>query len=266
MADHTSPQMPPRSTGKTTLGVVGSPFLTRIRLHEDRLQPGEHPFTLPILADGLSLDLTAPVTFFVGENGSGKSSLLEALAWSTGFGMHGGSRDHRFEADTEGHALGRALALGWRQRSVDGFFLRAETFHTFSTYLESVESNWTRYGGRSFHERSHGEAFLALFEHRFEDGLYLLDEPEAALSPQRQLAFLRIVHHLASQRIAQFVIATHSPILLSLPGATVLSFDGGKIQPVDYRETEHFRLTRDFLNAPERYFRHLLADADEDAR
>jgi len=119
MADHTSPEMPPRSTGKTTLGVVGSSFLTRIGLHEDRLQPGVHPFTLPILAHGLSLDLTAPVTFFVGENGSGKSSLLEALAWSTGFGMHGGSRDHRFEADTEGHALGRALALGWRQRSVD---------------------------------------------------------------------------------------------------------------------------------------------------
>lgn len=107
-----------------------------------------------------------------------------------------------------------------------------------------------------------GEAFLALFAHRFEDGLYLLDEPEAALSPQRQLAFLRILHDLAQRRIAQFVIATHSPILLCLPGATVLSFDDDHIVPIDYRDTEHFTLTRDFLNAPDRYLRHLLRDAD----
>lgn len=261
-----SSSMPPRSATKTTPGVLGSPFLTRIALRDDRVEEGVHPFTLPILSRAFALEVTTPVTYFVGENGSGKSSLLEALAWSAGFGMHGGSRDHRFEADTEGHALGRALTLSWRQRSVDGFFLRAETFHDFSTYLESVDCQWTRYGGRSFHQRSHGEAFLALFEHRFEDGLYLLDEPEAALSPQRQLAFLRIVNHLASQRIAQFVIATHSPILLSLPGATVLSFDGDQIAPIDYRETEHFQLTRDFLNAPERYFRHLFADPDAEAR
>ena len=244
----------------------GSPFLTRIALRDDRAEPGVHPFTLPILANGLVLKLTTPVTFLVDENGSGKSTLLEALAWSTGFGMHGGSRDHQLEADTDGHALGRALRLSWRQRSTDGFFLRAETFHSFTTQLESAGSSWSRYGGKSFHERSHGEAFLALFEHRFEDGLYLLDEPEAALSPQRQLAFLRIVHHLASQRIAQFIIATHSPILLSLPGATVLSFDSGEITSVDYRETEHFTLTRDFLNAPDRFFRHLFADSDDDQR
>jgi predicted ATPase len=254
--------MPPRSSVKTTPGVTGSPFLTRVSLRDERVQPGVHPFTLPILSDGLALSFTTPVTFFVGENGSGKSSLIEALAWSAGFGMHGGSRDHQFAEASEGHALGRALALSWRQRSVDGFFLRAETFHHFSSYLEAVGSTWDRYGGRSFHERSHGEAFLALFEHRFEDGLYLLDEPEAALSPQRQLAFLRIVHSLASQRVAQFIVATHSPILLSLPGATVLSFDGGVIRPVDYRETEHFQITRDFLNAPERYFRHLFDDGE----
>ncbi|MEJ7758233.1 MAG: AAA family ATPase [Gemmatimonadaceae bacterium] len=254
--------MPPRPKSETTRKVVGSPFLTRVALREDRTVPGVHPFTLPILADGLALEFTTPVTFFVGENGSGKSTLLEALAWSTGFGMHGGNRDHQFADGTEGHALGRALRLSWRQRSTDGFFLRAETLHSFTTQLESAESTWSRYGGKSFHERSHGEAFLALFEHRFEDGLYLLDEPEAALSPQRQLAFLRIVHDLASQRIAQFIVATHSPILLSLPGATVLSFDSGEITAVDYRETEHFTLTRDFLNAPERFFRHLFAEGD----
>jgi predicted ATPase len=244
--------------------ITGSPFLTSVGLKPDRVQPGQHPFTLPIL-DDLHLEFHTPVTFFVGENGSGKSSILEGLAWATGFGLHGGNRDHQFVDGAEGHTLGRALSLGWRQRTADGFFLRAETFHHFSSYLESVESTWRSYGGRSFHTRSHGEAFLALFEHRFEDGLYLLDEPEAALSPQRQLAFLRILHDLATRRIAQFIVATHSPMLLCLPGATILSFDGGCITPVDYRDTGHFTLTRDFLNAPERFLRHLLVDEGEPA-
>ena len=244
-------------------GVFGSPFLTHIKLREDRVQDGVHPFTLPILANGLSLEFTTPVTFFVGENGSGKSSVLEALAWSTGFGLHGGNRDHQFVDDGEGHALGRALALSWRQRSTDGFFLRAETFHQFSTHLEASGSQFQRYGGRSLHERSHGEAFLALFEHRFEDGLYLLDEPEAALSPQRQLAFLRIMNHLASRRIAQFIVATHSPMLLCLPGARVLSFDGAQVEEIPFQESEHFQLTRRFLNDPASYFRHLFAESDE---
>jgi predicted ATPase len=188
---------------------------------------------------------------------------MEALAWSVGFGMQGGGRDHQFADDAEGHALGRALALSWRQKTADGFFLRAETFHNFSTYLEDSASTFDRYGGRSLHQQSHGEAFLSLFEHRFEDGLYLLDEPEAALSPQRQLAFLGIIHDLASRRVAQFIIATHSPILLCLPGATVLTFDKGQVKAIPYQETHHFQLTRDFLNAPERFFRHLLTPPEE---
>lgn len=240
--------------------MIGSPFLSRVSLREDRIQPDVHPFTLPVLANGLTLEFTTPVTFFVGENGSGKSSLLEALAWATGFGLHGGNRDHQYVDGEEGHALGRALALSWRQRSTDGFFLRAETFHQFSSYLEESGSTFARYGGRSLHEQSHGEAFLSLFEHRFEDGLYLLDEPEAALSPQRQLAFMQIMHGLAQQRVAQFIVATHSPLLLCLPGARVLEFENGVISEVAYRDTEHFRLTRDFLNDPERYFRYLFAD------
>jgi predicted ATPase len=241
---------------------LGSPFLTHVGLRDDRVQPGVHPFTLPILEHGLSLDFTTPVTFLVGENGSGKSSLLEAIAWSTGFGLHGGNRDHQFVDGAEGHALGRALSLSWRQRTTDGFFLRAETFHQFSTQLEESGTTFQRYGGRSFHERSHGEAFLALFEHRFEDGLFLLDEPEAALSPQRQLAFLRIMHDLASRRIAQFIVATHSPMLLCLPNSRVLSFEEGRIVETPYEETEHFQLTRGFLNNPGSYLRYLLADDD----
>jgi predicted ATPase len=243
--------------------VPGSPFLTHIALRGKRIVPGPYPFDVPIL-NGLNLTLSTPVTFFVGENGSGKSTLLEALAWSVGFGAQGGNRDHRYEEDTGGHALGRALKLSWRQRTTTGFFLRAETFHDFSTYLESVGSTFSSYGGESFHNKSHGEAFLALFEHRFEDGLYLLDEPEAALSPQRLLAFLHILHQLTAPRIAQFIIATHSPMLLAFPGATVLSFDGGVIREVDYRDTNHFQLTRDFLRSPQRFLRHLLDDTHDD--
>ena len=118
------------------------------------------------------------------------------------------------------------------------------------------------YGGVPLHEQSHGEAFLAVFRNRFEDGLYLLDEPEAALSPQRQLAFLAILHQLTRAGVAQFIIATHSPILLAFPGATILSFDNGTPAPIEYRDTEHYQITREFLEAPERFFRHLL-DSDD---
>jgi hypothetical protein len=158
------------------------------------------------------------------------------------------------------------LRSSWRQKVSGGFFLRAETFFNFATYLEDVDSSFMAYGGKSLHRQSHGEAFLSLFQHRFEDGLYLLDEPEAALSPQRQLAFLRILHDLTAQKIAQFVIATHSPMLLTFPGATIFSLDAEQIRPVTYQETDHFQITRDFLNAPERYYRHLLEEGTEYSR
>jgi len=243
----------------------GSPFLTHIGLKEDKVQPGIHPFTLPLLEEPLDIRLSTPVTFLVGENGAGKSTLLEALAWAAGFGQRGGHRDQSFAEGADGHTLGRALRMGWRQRVTGGFFLRAETFFDFASYLEEVGSTFESYGGKSLHDQSHGEAFLSLFSHNFEDGLFILDEPEAALSPQRQLAFLRILHDLGGKKVAQFVIATHSPILLTLPGSRVLSLDSGKISEVDYRDTEHFRLTRDFLNAPERFFRHLLEEEQQGA-
>lgn len=242
--------------------VTGSPFLVRIALREDRIQPGEHPFTLPLFENGFALELTTPVTFLVGENGSGKSSLLEALAWALGFGMQGGNRDNSYAEGANGHPLGRALGLSWRQRVTDGFFLRAETFFNFATYLEEAGSSFHAYGGRSLHQQSHGEAFLALFQNRFEDGVYLLDEPEAALSPARQLALLRVLHDLTKSRIAQFVIATHSPMLMAFPGATVLAIEDGRIAPMDFRETEHYQLTRGFLEDPERYFRWLFEDEE----
>jgi predicted ATPase len=246
--------------------LLGSPFLTAVGLRDDRVQLDIYPFTLPLLARGLALKFSTPVTFLVGENGSGKSTLLESLAWAVGFNAQGGNRDNSYAEGADGHTLGRALHLSWRQKVAGGFFLRAETFFNFATYLEEVGSTFLAYGGKSLHKQSHGEAFLALFDNRFEDGLYLLDEPEAALSPQRQLAFLRILHDLAARKTAQFVIATHSPILMALPGATVLSVDGDELREVAYRDTEHYQVTRDFLNAPERFCRYLFrTDDDENA-
>jgi predicted ATPase len=246
--------------------ILGSPFLTHLSLREDRIQRGVHPFTIPLLErQDFELNFTTPVTFLVGENGSGKSTLLEALAWALGFNSQGGNRDNSYAEGADGHPLGRALHLSWRQRVTDGFFLRAETFFNFATFLEEAGSSFLAYGGRSLHQQSHGEAFLALFENRVEDGMYLLDEPEAALSPGRQLTFLSILHQLASMKVAQFVIATHSPILLTLPGATVLSIEEGRLREVSYRDTEHYQLTRDFLNSPERYHRHLFrSEGSED--
>jgi predicted ATPase len=211
---------------------------------------------------GLPLVLDTPITFVVGENGSGKSTLLEGLAWALGFAATGGDRNSSYAEGADGHALGSALHLAWRQRVSDGFFLRAETFFNWVGYMESVGSPFNAYGGRSLNARSHGEAFLALFDNRLEDGVYLLDEPEAALSPSRQMSFLVILHRLAQSRSAQLIVATHSPILLTLPGATVLHADDRGPHRVDYRDTEHYRLTRDFLVAPERYLRHLLESDD----
>jgi predicted ATPase len=256
------PKQSQRRSATRSFTLPGSPFLTRIGLHEDRVTPGVHPFTLPLIENGLDITLSAPVTFLVGENGSGKSTLLEALAWALGYSAQGGARSESYAEGVDGHALGRALALSWRQRVTDGFFLRAETFFNFASYLEEVGSDFRAYGGRPLHAQSHGEAFLALFQNRFEDGVYILDEPEAALSPARQLAFLRVIHQLTVTKCAQLIIATHSPILLTFPGATVLLLEDGQIRSVGYRDTEHYQLTRGFLEAPERFYRFLLEDDD----
>lgn len=236
---------------------LGAPFLRRVVTLPELVHPGRHPFDIPAFTQGIDLSFRSNVTFFVGENGSGKSTLLEALAECCGFSPEGGSRDHQREALAERSELAQALRLSWLPKVAEGFFMRAESFYNFATYIDQV-SNLRAYGGKSLHAQSHGESFLALFANRFEHGLYILDEPEAALSPQRQLAFLGIIHELEAPAHAQFLISTHSPIILSYPGAVLFSLDGPSISEVSYRETEHYVFTRDFLNAPERYFRHLF--------
>ena len=237
----------------------GAPFLRHVASLPEAFDASRHPFNIPAFSRGIDIDLTSKVTFFVGENGTGKSTLLEALAECCGFNPEGGSRDHQRAAFADRSALAQALRLSWTPKVVEGFFLRAESFYNFATYIETV-SDLRAYGGRSLHAQSHGESFMSLFVNRFEQGIYLLDEPEAALSPQRQLSFLRLLHDLTAGGHAQFLIATHSPIILSYPGAVIFSLDGGGIEQIDYRNTRHFLITRDFLNSPERFFKHLLAD------
>ncbi len=224
---------------------TGAPFLHRIVSHEEKFDRSRYPFNIPAFLGGIDITLDARVTFLVGENGSGKSTLLESIAECCGFNPEGGNRDHYRESFEDRSELAQALKLSWFPRTTEGFFLRAESFFNFATYLETA-SDLRAYGGKSLHQQSHGESFLALFENRFEQGFYILDEPEAALSPKRQLTFMSIIHHLESPGHAQFLIATHSPILLSYPGAKIISFDEDGLREVEYKETEHYQLTKGF--------------------
>lgn len=242
----------------------GKPFLRTIHSLAEQWDAERYPFNAPALAEGIDLTLRARVTFLVGENGSGKSTLLEALAECCGFNPEGGNRDHVRATFAERSELAQALKLTWFPKVTQGFFMRAESFYNFATYLDGTGTSYSAYGGESLHHQSHGESFLALFENRFEQGLYLLDEPEAALSPQRQLAFLRILRDLERSGHAQFIIATHSPILLAYPGAALINFDQPGMREIAYEDTEHYRISRDFLNAPGRFFRHLFDEEGEE--
>jgi predicted ATPase len=245
------------------------PFLKGIRTIPDMVMPDKYPFTIPVFAGGLDIEFTHNVTFLVGENGSGKSTLLEAIAEDCGFNPSGGSRNHSYQhVDTESD-LASALRLSWYPKVTTGFFLRAESFFNFASYIDEVErddpSILDAYGGKSLHRQSHGESFLSLFTNHFHQGIYLLDEPEAALSPNRQLSLLAILHELESSGRAQFIIATHSPMLICYPGSCILSLDGGSIHEVDYRETDQYRLMKDFLENPQRYFRPLFEEEMDQA-
>lgn len=211
------------------------------------------------------LMLDTPVTFLVGENGSGKSTLLEAIAVSCGFNAEGGTRNFTFSTRATHSELGEYITVAKRRYSRDGFFLRAESFYNVATNIDEMDEEPSfsprlidSYGGVSLHSQSHGESFLALVQNRFGgEGLYLLDEPEAALSPTRQLTLLGEMHQLV-ERDSQFIIATHSPILMAYPGARIYELSENGIASVEYRETEHYQLTRRFLENPERMLRYLL--------
>jgi predicted ATPase len=214
-----------------------------------------------------SLELHPKVTFFVGENGSGKSTLLEALAVALGFNPEGGSKNFCFGTRKSHSTLHEFLRVARGiKKPRDGFFLRAESFFNVATEIENLDNadyvmgppviNY--FGGKSLHEQSHGESFLTLMMNRFgSQGFYVLDEPEAALSPQRQLAVLSRLHDLVLDN-SQFVIATHSPILMAYPDAWIYACTTDGIVRANYKDTEHYQVTRDFLSNPERTLRVLL--------
>ncbi len=214
----------------------------------------------------LDLEFTSPVTFFIGENGSGKSTLLEALAERSGLPAAGGSPAETGVGYTPENqaALTPFLRAGFRRKPRDGYFFRAEHQAHLAALLEEREKDpdfigdpYQHYGGKSLLVRSHGEAFLELMRHRLQTGLFLMDEPEAALSPARQLSLLALIADRVEGTRSQFIIATHSPILLTYPGATILSFDGGALQTIALEETDHYQITRDILANPEKYWKHL---------
>lgn len=240
-------------------------FLKRITLlHTDIPSYHEYPFSIPSIKSIDEIELENNVTFFVGENGSGKSTLLEAIADRCDFNTAGGSRNNSYKVHASGSSLGDAIRLSWMPKVTNGFFLRAESFYHFASHLDEVDDNGFRdYGGKSLHKQSHGESFLSLFINRFRgNAIYLLDEPEAALSPQRQLSLMRIIHDLTRKGDAQFIIATHSPILLGYPDAQILSFDNGKIVEIEYESTHHYQITKYFLQNRERFLAELFAEED----
>jgi len=221
-----------------------------------------YPFDIPAIRALGELALTSSVTFFVGENGAGKSTLLEAIGSEAGFNVAGGSANHVYETAQKEAPLAEALRLAWLPKTHKGFFMRAESLFHFASYLDNLAGKDPSgllhfYGGKSLHAQSHGESFLALFQSRFREGLFLLDEPEAALSPLRQLSLMRVIHDCEAK--AQFIIATHSPILLAYPGARILLFDEEGLREVRYDEVPHVRLTRSFMDKPERYLGELFA-------
>lgn len=256
---------------KSTYSFTG-PLLNSVRLAP--LNPsdvGQYPFTVPIIQNLKEIQLPTQVTFFIGENGTGKSTLLEALAHHAGFGAEGGSKNIAFKTSVSEvysgtQRLADNLTLSWRQKPKDGYFFKAESFYNVANYIDYLQKEcggaaYDAYGGKSLHAQSHGESFLSFFKNRVgKNGFYILDEPEAALSPQRQLSLLVILDELAKNSNTQFIIATHSPLLLAYPHATIYSCDDTELRTIAYTDTPHYQITKDFLNNPERYLHQLFAE------
>jgi predicted ATPase len=246
-------------------------FVSEITLRRDpRGVSEEYPYSLPAIRHLETLPFRTAVTFFVGENGSGKSTLLEGIAGAFGLNPEGGTKHVRFASRSSHSPLFRDLKLKKVPPApTDSYFLRAETFYNVASVIERPEDyrafDLETFGGRSLHDRSHGEAFLALVLHRLRgNGFYLFDEPEAALSPNRQLALLAAMAQLVSKR-SQFIVATHSPILMAYPGATIFLLGDEAPRPIEFTETEHYQVTRAFLDHPDRMLRELM-DAEANDR
>ena len=229
-------------------------------LFDNSLSENSYLNDLPIikyLAANKKLKFSSNITFFVGENGTGKSTLLEAIAVAYGFNAEGGTRNFSFSTKDTHSELSEHITLGKRDYAKDGFFLRAESLYNAATYIDEVKATHN-YGNISLHNQSHGESFLSIVQNRFSgNGLYLLDEPEAALSPMRLMTLIVEMDTLLKNN-SQFIIATHSPILMAFPNAEMLQFSESGIEKAKYYETEHYKTTKLFIEDPEKMIHHLI--------
>ena len=240
------------------MALTAKPYLRSLSIRDaDDIDTSRYPFSIPAVQNIGTLSLHPDVTFFIGENGAGKSTVLEAIAVAMGLPAEGGSRNvWRQQQEVSKLQQHLRLVKGYKPPRWS-YFLRAESVFNVISYMDSVEPSKP-----SLHTRSHGEAFMDLLLGLSDDGFYLLDEPEAALSPTRQLAALSRIDQLVKAG-SQFIIATHSPILLAYPNAKILVFDGDGVKEVAYEDTEHYAVTRDFLNHYERRLQQLLGDEQE---
>lgn len=237
-------------------------YLRSLEIHGDRFPTSEwFPFNIPVLRRTCRVDFLSPIAFFTGDNGTGKSALLDAIARKGGFLPWGGTKIHRAHHNPYETQLANHMALGLSPRHPYGFHFRAEAFFNFASSLDDILLDDPKrdkyYGGGSLNVISHGESFLAFFRgYSFQlDGLYLLDEPEAALSPRNQVELTQLILDAVSGGRKQYIIATHSPIMLGCPGAQILSFDYGSIQTVDYTSTSSYNFYKDFIGDPSKFFK-----------
>ncbi|MGS0741264.1 AAA family ATPase [Glaciimonas sp. GG7] len=250
--------------------LAAKPYLRALKINPDKeIDFDAYPFSIPAVRELEQLDFHPDVTFLVGENGAGKSTLLEAMAIAWGFNAEGGNQNTLFstiDAHSDLHTYLRTVKSFKRPKT--GYFLRAESFFNVATKIQELDNGGglisRSYGEKALHKQSHGESFLAVLQNKFRpDGFYMLDEPESALSPNRQLAALAIIHRLV-QRNCQFIIATHSPILLAYPHAKIYLLDQSGLTETCYEDTEHYTITRHFLNNPARMLEQLFAEETED--
>ena len=241
-------------------------YIRAVRLNREAVPSfTEYPFSIPAIASLERLELSPILTIIIGENGSGKSTLIEAIAIKLGFNAEGGNKNLKFTTQNTHSELAKYLTIEKNvKKAKEGFFLRAESFYALSSAVDQLSilspGVIDSYGGVSLHEQSHGEAFLAILKNKLHGGgLYIFDEPEAALSPARQLSAMILIHRLIEAG-SQCIMATHSPILMGYPNAILYEIANGGIQRVEYQETDHFQITRNFLQCPERSLKHLFSN------
>lgn len=250
---------------KSKLTTLPAPYLKRLCLREDTDLGQQYPFNLPWLNPGFSLDFTTPVTVLLGENGVGKSTLIEAMAALCGYDEAGGGKgympiDHSRAMDRSGALLATALRASWLPKVTNGWFFRAESFFSVARYLDDAARE-SGAAGPDFLSWSHGEGFVRFFEERMSrQGIYFLDEPESALSPKRQLELLRLLDEIQSSAKAQIIMATHSPILMAVPGARLLEITRGGLAETELRNTQHFKFYQDFTVDPDDFIARALRD------